>query len=96
MRNSRRFLLVIVVLGAAGFAAYKKLQGPEVEVARVQAGPLEHSIVVSGRVQAPNRIEIGAVITGRVLDEKTLSIATLVSTLRILNNLSPCPYFKHN
>ena len=79
MRNSRRFLLVIVVLGAAGFAAYKKLQGPEVEVARVQAGPLEHSIVVSGRVQAPNRIEIGAVITGRV-DKVLVEEGALVKT----------------
>jgi HlyD family secretion protein len=37
---------------------------------RAQAGPFEHSIVVSGRVQAPNRIEIGSVVTGRV--EKVL------------------------
>jgi HlyD family secretion protein len=48
----------------------QKMQGPAVEVARVQAGPFEHSIVVSGRVQAPNRIEIGSVVTGRV--EKVL------------------------
>ena len=40
-----------------------------VEVARVEAGPIEHSIVVSGRVQAPNRVEIGSVITARVEKE---------------------------
>jgi HlyD family secretion protein len=35
-------------------------------VARVADAPIVHAIVVSGRVQAPNRIEIGSVITGRV------------------------------
>lgn len=66
---SRRNILVLVVLiasAAAAFAIWRKAQGPVVEVVSVQAGPFEHSIVVSGRVQAPNRIEIGSVITGRV------------------------------
>jgi len=61
-----RIILVLLALGVAAFVASKNLQGPTVEVVRVQAGPIEHSIVVSGRVQAPNRIEIGSVITGRV------------------------------
>ena len=65
-----RTLLVLVALGAAGVVAVKKMQGPTVEAARAQAGPFEHTIVVSGRVQSPNRIEIGSVITGRV--EKVL------------------------
>ena len=69
-KNIPRILFVLIAIGAAVFFALKKLQGPTVEVARVQAGPFEHSIVVSGRVQAPNRIEIGSVITGRV--EKVL------------------------
>lgn len=33
-------------------------------------GPIQHSIVVSGRVEAPHRVEIGSVITARV--EKVL------------------------
>lgn len=65
-----RIVLVLAVIGVAGVVALKKLQGPVVEAVRVQTGPFEHSIVVSGRVQAPNRIEIGSVITGRV--EKVL------------------------
>ena len=65
-KNILRSILVLFAIGTAGFFALKKLQGPTVEVVRVQTGPFEHSIVVSGRVQAPNRIEIGAVITGRV------------------------------
>ena len=69
-KNIPRIVLVLAVMGIAGFFTLKKLRGPDVEVVRVQAGPFEHSIVVSGRVQAPNRIEIGSVITGRV--EKVL------------------------
>ena len=65
-RNSKR-LLAALVAGAIVFAVVQKLRGPLVEVARVQEGPIEQSIVVSGRVQAPNRIEIGSVVTGRVI-----------------------------
>ena len=61
-----RIVLALLVVGAVAFALARKIQGPVVEVMRVQTGPFEHSIVVSGRVQAPNRIEIGSVITGRV------------------------------
>ena len=66
---SRKSILSVVLLlavGAAAFAVWRSLQGPAVEVVTVQAGPFDRSIVVSGRVQAPNRIEIGSVITGRV------------------------------
>ena len=69
-KNILRIVLVLAAIGIAGFFTLKKLRGPVVEVVRVQAGPFEHSIVVSGRMQAPNRIEIGSVITGRV--EKVL------------------------
>ena len=61
-----RAAVVVIAIGAAGFFALQKLQGPTVEVVRAQPAPFEHTIVVSGRVQAPNRIEIGSVITGRV------------------------------
>ena len=65
-----RTLLVLIALGAVGVVAFKKMHGATVEAARAQVGPFEHTIVVSGRVQSPNRIEIGSVITGRV--EKVL------------------------
>jgi len=61
--------LVLAITVAAGiivFVLLRKLQGPAVDIARVTAGPIEHSIVVSGRVQAPHRVEIGSVITARV------------------------------
>ncbi len=73
MISRKTFVFLVFVLLAAGAGAValtRKVQGPIVDVVRAQAGPFEHSIVVSGRVQAPNRIEIGSVITGRV--EKVL------------------------
>lgn len=65
-RNLKR-LLIALALAAIAVAAGQKLRGPVVETAVVQEGPIEQSIVVSGRVQAPNRVEIGSVITGRVV-----------------------------
>jgi HlyD family secretion protein len=66
-QHPRLLLAIVIVLGAIGFGAVRKIQGPAVEVARVETGPIEHSIVVTGRVQAPNRVEIGSVITARVV-----------------------------
>ncbi len=64
--NFRRVLVLLAVAAVIFFAA-QQWRGPIVDVAAVEAGPIEQSIVVSGRVQAPNRIEIGSVITGRVV-----------------------------
>ncbi|MBI2509100.1 MAG: efflux RND transporter periplasmic adaptor subunit [Betaproteobacteria bacterium] len=69
-RHPRLFFAAVIVLGVAAVAAVLKLQGPAVEVAHAIAGPIQHSIVVSGRVEAPRRVESGSVITGRV--EKVL------------------------
>jgi HlyD family secretion protein len=65
-QHPRLAFTIVVVLGIAAFTAVRKLQGPVVDIARVTAGPVEHSIVVTGRVQAPHRVEIGSVITARV------------------------------
>jgi len=65
-QHPRLAFAIAIVAGIIVFALLRKLQGPAVDVARVAAGPIEHSIVVSGRVQAPHRVEIGSVITARV------------------------------
>jgi HlyD family secretion protein len=67
LKNKRSVILIAIALAIAAFFGVQKLRGPLVEVAVVEEGPIEQSIVVSGRVQAPNRIEIGSVITGRVV-----------------------------
>ena len=46
--------------------AWRSLQGREVEVATVTSRPLKQTVVVSGRVLAPAKTDIGATITGRV------------------------------
>jgi len=58
-------VVLLLVAAGAGFG-WMKWRGPAVEVVQVEDAPIVHTIVVSGRVQAPNRIEIGSVITGRV------------------------------
>ncbi len=67
LKNYLKRLLFVLALAGAAFFGMQKLRGPVVEIAAVQEGPIEQSIVVSGRVQAPNRVEIGSVITGRVV-----------------------------
>ena len=64
-RHPRLCLFAVVVLGIAVFGVARKIQGPAVEVARAVVGPIQHAIVVSGRVEALHRVEIGSVITGR-------------------------------
>ena len=67
LKTHSKQALLLVLLGLAVFFIAQKLRGPVVEVGLVEEGPIEQSIVVSGRGQAPNRIEIGSVITGRVV-----------------------------
>lgn len=65
-QHPRIAVAALAAVAVLAFLGVRKLQGPVVAVARVTAGPIEHSIVVSGRVQAPHRVEIGSVITARV------------------------------
>lgn len=64
-----RFALAIAValalVAAIGWFLYER-NTPLVDVARVRSGPLAQTVVVSGRVLAPAKVDIGATITGRV------------------------------
>lgn len=67
IRSHRRSLVLLALAAvAAGVVVATRAGGPRVETAVVESGPLVHTLVVSGRVQAPNRVEIGATYTGRV------------------------------
>jgi len=57
---------IAVGLVVAGIVAWRSWQGPMVEVATVASRPLKQTVVVSGRVLAPAKTDIGATITGRV------------------------------
>jgi HlyD family secretion protein len=68
---SRRLPLAIGVLAALALAAFlvvRWYRGPEAPAVRVQTADLVQTVVVSGRVLSPARVEIGSVITARVLE----------------------------
>ena len=58
--------LVIAVAAAAWFA-FRHWQGAPVDVAAVKPTRLTQTVVVSGRVLTPAKVDIGATVTGRVL-----------------------------
>lgn len=57
--------LAAVVLVAAG-AAWRLTSGPSVDAYAVERGDLVQTVVASGRVESPRRVEIGSPITGTV------------------------------
>jgi HlyD family secretion protein len=61
-----RIAAAVVVVGLLGFAARPLLFGPEVRVLRAERGEVVRSVVATGRVLAPNRVEIGSQVTGVV------------------------------
>lgn len=63
-----RVVLGIVAIGVLFIAsvAFLARRGAAVDVARVEATRITQSVVVSGRVLAPAKSDIGAAITGRV------------------------------
>lgn len=67
-RSSRFGLLLVGIcaLGALGFAARPLVFGPEVRVVRPESGEVVRNVVATGRILAPNRVEIGTQVTGVV------------------------------
>lgn len=65
-RRWRRWLPALAALLALGGAAAWKMQPPEVDALAVQTQPLSRTLLFTARVQTPQRVEIGATVTGRV------------------------------
>ena len=61
-------VLIVLALGAAVLGLLRVLFGPEVVAARVVRGDLVQSVVASGHIETPFRVEIGSQITGTVKD----------------------------
>jgi HlyD family secretion protein len=57
-----------LVLMATGLGLARLVLGPEVVVATVERGALVQSVVASGHIETPYRVEIGSQITGTVKD----------------------------
>jgi HlyD family secretion protein len=65
-RRLRWFLLLLVTAVAAIAVIATKLRGPPVAVVNVARGDLLQTVVASGRVRIPARIEIGTLVLGQV------------------------------
>jgi HlyD family secretion protein len=65
---SRRLLIALLVGAAllAGAAAWWATRAPPVPAVVVQAAPLVRTLLFAARVAAPQRVELGATVTGRV------------------------------
>jgi HlyD family secretion protein len=61
-------LIAIVLLGLLAWQGIRVVLGPAVVVDRVARGRLIESVVASGHVETPYRVEVGSQITGTVED----------------------------
>jgi HlyD family secretion protein len=59
-------LVVLITLGLGAWQATRTIIGPAIVVDRVERGDLVQTVVASGHVETPFRVEIGAQITGMV------------------------------
>ena len=60
-------VVVLVLLWGLG-----RLRGPELPGYEVVTGPLVQSVVATGRVAAPSRVQVGAEIAGLVLERRVI------------------------
>ena len=66
MRRPWRWAAALAAAGALGYFAFLQLAGPEVETARVERRDIVQSVVASGRIVTPHRVEVGAQVVGTV------------------------------
>ena len=65
---------VVLALGVGAWQGARLIWGPAVAVDQVRRGNLVESVVASGHVETPFRVEIGGQITGTVEDVLVLSL----------------------
>jgi len=85
---SRKWLVLLAVLavGFGGWQVVRLLMGPAVMVDQVKRGDLIETVVASGHVETPFRVEIGSQITGTV-DEVSVKEGQHVTKGQILVTL---------
>jgi HlyD family secretion protein len=59
-------LAVLLLLGLGGWQSVRVMLGPAISVDQVRRGDLVETVVASGHVETPFRVEIGSQITGTV------------------------------
>ena len=65
-RHRLKLALLLIAVGAAGLGL-RWQQGSSVDVERIVQRDFVQSVVATGRVEAPHRVDVGAQITGTVL-----------------------------
>ena len=63
-------LIVLLVLGIAGVVVLQKRQGPELPGYEVRSQALVQTVVATGRVAALSRAQVGAEVTGVVIERR--------------------------
>jgi len=64
----RRWILAIAAIALVGAAAVRALRPDAVALVVVAEAPLVQTLVFSGRVATPLRVDLGATITGRIVE----------------------------
>ena len=67
-RHAWRSGAVLVAAGAALYVAWGQFAGPRVETVRVERRDVVQSVVASGRVVTPHRVEVAAQVVGTVVE----------------------------
>ena len=67
-RHGWRLGAALAVLGALGYLAFLRVAGPSVQVVQVVRRDVVQSVVASGRVVTPYRVEVAAQVIGTVVD----------------------------
>jgi HlyD family secretion protein len=63
-----RWAVAVLVVVIAGGVAWRETRPAAVRMVALAEAPLVQTVVFSGRVAAPTRVELGATVTGRVLE----------------------------
>ena len=89
MRAPNKWMLLAIGLLVLALLAWGigKLRGPVLPGYEVRAGPMVQTVVATGRVAAPSRVQVGAEIAGlvlerRVMDGDRVEAGDLLVTLR--------------
>jgi len=69
-RRTYLLLLAVIAIGVLVYFLPRLISGPFVSVEILQARPFSQTIVASGRVENPHRVDVGVQITGRVQNVK--------------------------
>lgn len=70
MTNRRTLFLIALLLAGAGWFVLYKQQGPQLPAYVVKAQPLVQTVVATGRVAALSRAQVGAEVTGVVVERR--------------------------